>query len=68
MNDLVSLNARIGVMEQLGEVAGHKHFVTQLFRYAYRDGDARHRENWSLDWPQESIPSGKYDDCTSENV
>jgi hypothetical protein len=34
-----------------GNVQGHRDFVTSLFRYAYRDGDAQDRDTWTLDWP-----------------
>ena len=44
-------------VDRLGNAAGHKDFVTQVFRYAYREGDAQHRETWSLDWPQMRVAS-----------
>jgi hypothetical protein len=44
-------------VNRLGNVRGHKQFVTELFRYAYIDGDAQHRETWSLDWPLMRVES-----------
>jgi hypothetical protein len=44
-------------IQKLGYVGGHKYFVTQLFRNAYKDGDFNHRDKWSLDWPKMQVES-----------
>jgi hypothetical protein len=31
--------------------------VTALFCAAYAEGDAQHRERWSLDWPEMRVES-----------
>jgi hypothetical protein len=31
--------------------------VTAFFRVAYAEGDAQHRERWSLDWPEMRVES-----------
>jgi hypothetical protein len=39
-------------IEKKGVKEGHKQFVTNLFRAAYKDGDQQHRETWYADWPE----------------